>query len=90
MLENNIQFKTPTLRNVALTAPYFHTGDPTLTSVIEFNNAGGVPSGFVGTREGTLEPLHLTDKEIDELVKFLLTLTGELPPENLLRKPNLP
>ena len=85
------QFKTPTLRNVALTAPYFHTGGfPTLASVIEFNNAGGVPSGFVGIREGTLEPLHLTEKETVELVEFLLTLTGELPSENLLRKPILP
>ena len=76
---------------MALTASYFHTGGfPTLASVIKFNNAGGVPSGFVGTREGTLEPLNLTDKEVDELVEFLITLTGELPPENLLRKPNLP
>ena len=85
------QFKTPTLRNVALTAPYFHTGDfPTLASIIAFNNAGGVPSGFVGVREGTLEPLNLSEQEANDLVEFLLTLTGELPLEHLLTKPNLP
>jgi len=85
------QFKTPTLRNVAVTAPYFHTGEfPTLESIIDFNNAGGVPSGFVGTREGTLEPLNLNEQEINDLVEFLLTLTGESIPEHLLRKPDLP
>ena len=85
------QFKTPTLRNVELTAPYFHTGDfPTLESIIEFNNAGGVPSGFVGMREGTLEPLNLSEQEAKDLVEFLLTLTGESPLEHLSIKPNLP
>ncbi len=85
------QFKTPTLRNVELTAPYFHTGDfPTLESVIEFNNAGGTSSGFVGMREGTLEPLNLSEQEAKDLVEFLLTLTGESPPVHLLRIPDLP
>ena len=85
------QFKTPTLRNVELTAPYFHTGDfPTLESIIEFNNAGGVPSGFVGIREGTLEPLNLSEQEAKDLVEFLLTLTGESSLEHLSIKPNLP
>ena len=85
------QFKTPTLRNVALTAPYFHTGDlPTLASVIAFNNTGGSTTGFVGRREGTLEPLNLSERESEALVEFLLTLTGELPAAHLLRKPELP
>jgi len=85
------KFKTPTLRNVALTAPYFHTGEfTTLESIIEFNNEGGVPNGFVGMREGTLEPLNLNEQEIQDLVEFLNTLTGESPPEHLLRKPDLP
>ena len=85
------EFKTPTLRNVALTAPYFHTGEfPTLTSVIEFNNAGGTGGNFAGQREGTLEPLGLSEQEVSDLVEFLKTLTGELPPAHLLTKPNLP
>lgn len=85
------QFKTPTLRNVEITPPYFHTGEfPTLESIIAFNNAGGVSTGFEGIREGTLEPLELSQQEAQDLVDFLLTLTGELPPVHLLRKPNLP
>ena len=85
------EFKTPTLRNVALTAPYFHTGEfPTLESVIEFNNVGGTGGNFVGQRERTLEPLALSQEEKADLVEFLGTLTGELPPEHLLTKPNLP
>ena len=82
------EFKTPTLRNVALTAPYFHTGEfPTLESVIEFNNVGG---NFVGQRERTLEPLRLSEQEMADLVEFLETLTGEMPPAQLLTKPRLP
>ena len=85
------EFKTPTLRNVALTAPYFHTGEfPTLASVIEFNNVGGAGGNFVGRREGTLEPLGLSEQEIADLIEFLETLTGELPPAHLLTKPDLP
>ncbi len=85
------QFKTPTLRNVALTAPYFHTGDfPTLVSILEFNGAEIPTTEFAGMREGTLEPINLNEQEINDLVEFLLSLTGELPPAYLLRKPNLP
>ena len=90
-LQHQGEFKTPTLRNVALTAPYFHTGEfPTLASVVEFNNAGGTRNGFVGRREGTLEPLHLSEQEKEDLVEFLKTLTGEPPPAHLLSKPKLP
>ena len=89
--EHQGEFKTPTLRNVALTAPYFHTGEfPTLESVIEFNNVGGTGGNFVGQREGTLEPLGLSKQEIADLIAFLETLTGELPPAHLLMKPDLP
>ena len=81
------EFKTPTLRNVALTAPYFHTGEfPTLASVIEFNNAGGTGGNFVGQREGTLEPLGLSEQEIADLIEFLETLTGKLPPAHLFNE----
>ena len=84
------EFKTPTLRNVALTAPYFHTGEfPTLLSVIEFNNDGGTAGNFAGQRERTLEPLGFSKQEKMDLVEFLETLTGESPPAHLLTKPNL-
>lgn len=90
-LEHQGEFKTPTLRNVALTAPYFHTGEfPTLASVIEFNNAGGSTNEFDGRQAVAVEPLHLTEQEKKDLVEFLETLTGEPPPAHLLMKPKLP
>ena len=89
--EHQGEFKTPTLRNVALTPPYFHTGEfPTLTSVIDFNDAGGSTNEFAGRRAVPVEPLHLSEEEKRDLVEFLETLTGELPPVHLLTKPKLP
>ena len=90
-LEHQGEFKTPTLRNVALTPPYFHTGEfPTLASVIEFNDAGGTTNEFAGRRAAPVEPLHLSEQEKRDLVEFLETLTGEPPPAHLLIKPKLP
>lgn len=89
--EHQGEFKTPTLRNVALTPPYFHTGEfPTLASVIEFNDAGGTTNEFVGRSAVPVEPLHLSEQEKRDLVEFLETLTGEPPPAHLLIKPKLP
>jgi cytochrome c peroxidase len=74
-------FKIPSLRNVALTAPYFHNGDArTLREVVEFYSRGG--NVFpVHELDGTvIEPLgvpSLTPDEIDALVAFLETLTDE-------------
>lgn len=90
-LEHQGEFKTPTLRNVALTPPYFHTGEfPTLASVIEFNDAGGTTNEFVGRSTVPVEPLHLSEQEKRDLVEFLETLTGKPPPSHLLIKPKLP
>ncbi len=90
-LEHQGEFKTPTLRNVALTPPYFHTGEfPTLASVIEFNDVGGTTNEFVGRSAGPVEPLHLSEQEKRDLVEFLETLTGEPPLVHLLTKPKLP
>jgi cytochrome c peroxidase len=80
-------FRTPTLRNVVVTAPYFHTGEfSTLASVIEFKNAGGYTTTFPGMEAVLMESLDLTEQEQADLVAFLETLTGELPPEHLLRR----
>ena len=71
------QFKTPTLRNVALTPPYMHGGQlPTLEDVIEFyNQANQEPT--VGHRDELIVPLNLTDQEKADLVAFLESLTGD-------------
>ena len=67
-------FKTPTLRNVAATAPYMHTGQyPDLRSVLEHYNDGGL--ALVGHNE--LEPLGLTETEFRQLEAFLHTLTQD-------------
>lgn len=67
------RFKVASLRNVALTAPYMHDGSlPTLKAVIEHYNSGGVNHKNKSTR---LEPINLTDAEIEAMEAFLYTLT---------------
>lgn len=63
-------FKTPTLRNVKLTAPYFHHGsNPTLENVIDFYDRGG---DFANEEMSALiKPLHLTALDKLALVDFL-------------------
>jgi cytochrome c peroxidase len=83
------RFRTPTLRNISQTAPYMHTGGlPTLRSVVQYYNKGGGDSGFVGTKDVKLKPLLLSEREIDELVAFLNTLTGEDIPAELRANPH--
>ncbi len=68
-------FKTPTLRDIALTAPYMHNGSQkTLREVIEFYNKGGEPNPNL---DGGIQPLELTEQEIDDLVAFLESLTSK-------------
>ncbi|MEO1495955.1 MAG: cytochrome c peroxidase [Planctomycetota bacterium] len=70
-------FKTPTLRNVAETAPYMHDGTlGTLASVIDHYVAGGHENPWLSQR---LEPLDLNTNEVADLVAFLEALTGPLP-----------
>jgi cytochrome c peroxidase len=69
------RYKTPTLRNVALTAPYMHDGSlQTLTDVVEFYNRGGQPNPGQDPR---VHPLGLTATEVSDLVAFLESLTGD-------------
>jgi cytochrome c peroxidase len=78
-------FKTPTLRNVALTAPYMHDGsEPTLRDVVRFYDRGGGKNPWLS---GEIRPLHLSKREVDDLVAFLEALTGPVqnagPPAHL-------
>lgn len=73
-------FKTPSLRNVAITAPYMHNGVyTTLEEVIEFyNNGGGVGLGLtIENQTLASDKLELTDKEVKALVAFMKTLTDK-------------
>ncbi len=70
-------FKTPTLRNVALTAPYMHDGSlATLNEVVELYNGGGIANRHLDPEIGLL---HLTGAERARLVAFLKALTGDWP-----------
>jgi cytochrome c peroxidase len=69
-------WRTPSLRNVALTAPYMHDGRyATLDEVIAHYARGG-DIDAVGTRAVQIKPLLLSDGEQADLVAFLRTLTG--------------
>ena len=69
-------FKTPTLRDVARTAPYMHDGSfATLDAVVEFYDGGGRPNPNLDV---DIRPLRLTTTEKRALVAFLRSLTGVL------------
>lgn len=70
-------FKTPSLRNLEFTGPYFHNGGKsTLRQVIDFYNRGGDFSGNP-TRHPTVLPLALTVAQQEDLVAFLMSLNDE-------------
>ncbi len=73
-------FRTPTLRNVSLSAPYMHDGSiDTLRGVVIHYNNGGV--NIAGNRTSPwlskqIKPLNLNDQQIDDLVAFMESLTS--------------
>lgn len=68
-------FKTPTLRNITLTAPYMHDGsEATLEDTIEFYNKGGINNPNL---DGGIRQLNLTKEEKADLLEFLKSLTSE-------------
>lgn len=70
------KFKTPTLRNVAVTGPYMHDGRfQTLEEVIDFYDSGAQPSATIDPLIGAGRQLNLTETEKAALVAFLNTLT---------------
>lgn len=71
-------FKTPTLRNVALTAPYMHDGSQaTLEEVMVWYNKGGHKNPWLSDK---MKPLELTDQEVADVVAFMKEgLTGDFP-----------
>jgi cytochrome c peroxidase len=67
-------FRVPSLRNVALTAPYMHDGSfPDLASVVTHYDKGGLPHEGLDPR---IRPLGLSARQRDELVAFLESLTA--------------
>jgi cytochrome c peroxidase len=79
-LEGLGAFKTPTLRNVAVTPPYMHDGSlATLKDVMTHYNNGGVTKEGDPVNDflsGGIRPLNLTEPEIDDLISFMEALTS--------------
>lgn len=69
-------FKTPGLRNVLLTGPYFHDGSQeTLWDVMDhYNKGAGLNNPFL---DEDIQPLALSESEIDDVVEFLASLTSK-------------
>lgn len=74
------KFKTPSLRNIAVTAPYMHDGTLTLEEVVAHYNRGGHPNL---NRDTLIRPLQLTERETADMINFMKTLTDDA----LLRNP---
>jgi cytochrome c peroxidase len=84
-------WRTPSLRDVALTAPYMHDGIyPTLADVVHHYNQADVGADSVGTPAAQLHPLDLSADEEADLVSFLETLTGESLSPGMVTAPALP
>lgn len=70
-------FKTPTIRNVELSAPYMHDGSvKTLEEVVEWYDRGGHPNKNLDAK---IVKLNLTSQEKTDLVAFLKACTGSFP-----------
>jgi cytochrome c peroxidase len=70
-------FRTPSLRNVARTAPYMHDGSlKTLREVVDFYVGGGNSNPQL---DKEIKPLRLSAEERDDLIAFLESLTGDVP-----------
>jgi len=70
-------FRTPSLRNVAKTAPYMHDGSlKTLKDVVDFYAGGGNSNPHL---DSEIKPLRLSAQDRLDLVSFLESLTGEIP-----------
>ncbi len=82
------KFRVPSLRYTAYTYPYMHNGMlETLRDVVVFYNDGGGENEFSDNKSDLIQPLGLSDGEIDDLVAFLGSLSGD---EILIDEPEIP
>ncbi len=80
-------FKTPTLREIAKTAPYMHDGSlKTLEEVVEHYNKGGIDNPYL---DEEIFPLRLTEQEKKDLVTFMVEGLSS-PSYPLVKPPKLP
>ncbi len=82
------KFRTPSLRYTLYTAPYMHNGAFwDLEEVVQFYNEGGGENDFAANKTGLIKPLDLSDEEVEDLIAFLESLSGE---EITMSTPKLP
>ncbi len=91
-------FKTPSLRNIEKTGPYMHDG--VYTTLVGCRGAlqlrQAAPGSYSGVKEAAVSPLLLTNREMDDIVEFLRSLSDGPPaatdlfPEGLVAAPVLP
>lgn len=82
------KFRVPSLRYTKYTFPYMHNGMlETLRDVVVFYNEGGGENEFAANKSELIQPLDLNDGEIDAIVAFLETLSGD---EILIDQPDIP
>jgi cytochrome c peroxidase len=79
------EFKVPSLRDVALTAPYMHNGSLATLRDVARHYSELDESRVHAHGERVLRPLRLTPQETDDLVAFLETLTDPAPPPGSAR-----
>jgi len=81
-------FRVPSLRGVEQTAPYFHDGSAkTLEEAVKFMAGGGQNNSNLHPLFRALKAQKTSEKEIQQLVAFLKSLTGEYP---VVEEPKLP
>jgi len=86
-------WRTPSLRNVALTGPYMHDGVfDTLEKVVDHYNkgAGDFLDQLIGELDEDIAELDLTDQEAADLVEFMKALTGSTLPAEVTARPDIP
>jgi len=86
--EDKGKFRVPSLRYTKYTYPYMHNGMlETLTDVVNFYNEGGGENEFSVNKSEQIQPLGLSDAEVEDLVAFLESLSGD---EILIEAPEIP
>ena len=84
-------YRTPSLRDVALTAPYMHDGSIATLADVVWHYSQGVPApNTPGAQAAPFKPLYLSADEQAALVAFLGSLTCDPPPADVLAPPTLP
>jgi cytochrome c peroxidase len=72
------KFRTPTLRNISLTAPYMHNGmHESLEDVMNYYNNGVSENKDIQEIDSKIQPLNLTSREIHSIIAFMNSLTDE-------------